>query len=131
MHRKPVHVTYSRIKDMSEIPNDDVIRTNFSTNYTGQDVYHGEGKVLECRLNVTSTMRNANLMYVKFVEQTCTHTNKIVVLGKYKVFEGNMSTCVIDVIPAPSNKICWQHFPLPTKIRSVLSVRKVVTETFQ
>ena len=91
---------------MSDIPNDDVIRTKISRKNTGHDVYHDEGKVLECRLNVKTTRKIESFLNVKFVEQTCTHSNKVVVLGKYKVHGGNMSTCVIDVIPARSKKIC-------------------------
>ena len=91
---------------MSDITDDEVTRTNISRINTGHDVCRNEDKALECRLQVTSTITNAKFLRVKFVEQTCTHRNKIVVLGNVKNMLGNMSMCVTDVVPAPSKEIC-------------------------
>ena len=84
------HVTYSRNSTRKGV----AVSTNSSL-YTNRDNDSEEKVVHECRLQVTSVERqemlHVELLHVEFIHQTCTHGNKIVLLGKYDRADWNGS----------------------------------------
>ena len=75
------HVTYSRMNGTSDVTTDDVIARNITTPHSGHDVNSDEENEHRCRLRVTPAEELA-ILHVKFVEQTCTKENKVVLRGK-------------------------------------------------
>ena len=77
---RPTHVTYSWMKGTNDGSNDDVTASNLMSNYAGNDSY-GDNDVHICQLLVMPAALPIYYLHVKFVYQTCTQQNQVVLRG--------------------------------------------------
>ena len=89
------HVVFSQNSNTSDDRNGEVIRRNISSLHADHGVNRNKDEAQECRLQSTATEKR--FTHVMFVEQTCTHSNKVVLRGKRMLVAGNFSTLALIV----------------------------------